>query len=121
MYVVRYWSKERMPPLRTPLIPFLQRYALLQLSKPSQRMLRIYVSSECARVDINLGEEELEAEEIEELCYANCDLQVEYWAHRRQLIIMFPVSPPVGAANSEIILQLGIWNREANLGKWLPL
>lgn len=55
-------------------------------------------------------------EEFEEFCYQNPNLQIEQDKHGN-IIIMSPVSYDSGHHESEVLTDLGLWNRKTKLGK----
>lgn len=55
-------------------------------------------------------------EEFEAFCYQNPNLQIEQDKHGN-IIIMSPVSLISGSYESEVLISLGIWNRQLKLGK----
>ena len=64
---------------------------------------------------LNLESVHLSDEQFYQLCQNNRDLNFERTA-RRELIIMPPVGGDSGNREAELIIDLGIWNRKAQLG-----
>jgi Uma2 family endonuclease len=58
---------------------------------------------------------QLSDEQFTQLCSANRDLQFER-SERGELIIMPPTGGETSRQNSELILELGLWNRQTQLG-----
>jgi Uma2 family endonuclease len=58
----------------------------------------------------------LTREQFYELCAANPELKLERNANG-DLVVMSPTGGETGAWNSEIIIDLGIWNRQTATGK----
>jgi len=57
----------------------------------------------------------LSDEQFYQLCQANRDLRFELTA-TGELIVMPPTGGSTGKRNSDINLELGLWNRQKNLG-----
>jgi Uma2 family endonuclease len=68
------------------------------------------------RVTLNLGEMGLTDEQFQQLCAANPDLRLET-SPAGTLIVMPPTFGETSYRNSELITQVGIWNRAYKLGK----
>jgi len=62
----------------------------------------------------------LTREQFYELCAANPELKLERNANG-ELVIMSPTGGETGTWNSDITIDLGIWNRQTATGKILPL
>jgi Uma2 family endonuclease len=59
---------------------------------------------------------DLTDEQFFQLCQKNRDLRFERTA-KGELLIMSPTGGETGNRNFDIAVQLGIWNRQTNLGK----
>ncbi|NHC33653.1 Uma2 family endonuclease [Scytonema millei] len=59
---------------------------------------------------------ELTDEQFFQLCQHNRDLQFERTA-KGEILIMPPTGGETGNRNFEVTVQLGIWNKQSNLGK----
>jgi Uma2 family endonuclease len=66
--------------------------------------------------DVNFSSIELTDAQFDRLCADNPDLRIEMNA-RRELIIMPPAFGETGERNFDLIVQLGIWNRQTRLGR----
>ncbi len=64
---------------------------------------------------LNLDTVHLSDEQFYQLCQNNHELQFERTA-RGELIIMPPVGGESGNREADLIIDLGIWNRQTNLG-----
>ncbi|MCW6036267.1 Uma2 family endonuclease [Spirulina subsalsa FACHB-351] len=64
---------------------------------------------------LNLDQVHLSDEQFYQLCKNNSDLNFERTA-RGELIIMPPVGGDSGNREADLIIDLGIWNRQTNLG-----
>jgi Uma2 family endonuclease len=67
-------------------------------------------------VTLNLGEMGLTDEQFQQLCAANPDLRIET-SPAGTLIVMPPTFGETSFRNSDLITQVGIWNRKYKLGK----
>jgi Uma2 family endonuclease len=67
-------------------------------------------------VTLNLGEMNLTDEQFQQLCVANPDLRIET-SPTGTLIVMPPTFGETSFRNSDLITQVGIWNRKHKLGK----
>lgn len=65
---------------------------------------------------LNLGEMVLTDEQFQQLCAANPDLRIET-SPAGKLIVMPPTFGETSFRNSDLITQVGIWNRKYKLGK----
>jgi Uma2 family endonuclease len=65
---------------------------------------------------LNISTVKFTAEQFEQLCVANPDRSLELTA-QGELIVMPPVGGESGSYESEIDIDLGIWNRTTRLGK----
>ncbi len=65
---------------------------------------------------LNLGDMRLSDEQFQQLCVANPDLRLET-SPTGALIVMPPTFGDTSARNSELITQVGMWNRIHKLGK----
>ncbi len=65
---------------------------------------------------LNLGEMNLTDEQFQQLCAANPDLRIET-SPAGTLIVMPPTFGETSFHNSDLITQVGIWNRRHKLGK----
>jgi Uma2 family endonuclease len=54
-------------------------------------------------------------EQFDQLCSQNPEIQFERTANQ-ELIIMSPTGGGTGKRNSEILIELGIWNRQQKSG-----
>jgi Uma2 family endonuclease len=66
--------------------------------------------------DVNFRSIELTDAQFDRLCADNPDLRIEMNADR-ELIIMPPAFGQTGERNFDLIVQLGIWNRQTRLGR----
>ncbi len=57
----------------------------------------------------------LTAAELYQLCQANPDIPLEL-SSQGELIIMSPVGGESGKREADLIIEVGIWNRQTNLG-----
>jgi len=64
---------------------------------------------------LNLDNIHLTDEQFYQLCQNNCELNFERTA-KGELIIMPPVGGETAHQEAELIAELGIWNRQTNLG-----
>jgi Uma2 family endonuclease len=55
-------------------------------------------------------------EQFDLLCIDNPDLRLEL-THNRELIVMSPTGGESGKRNSDLIIQVGIWNKKNKLGE----
>jgi Uma2 family endonuclease len=67
-------------------------------------------------VTLNLGEMVLTDEQFQQLCAANPDLRIET-SPAGTLIVMPPTFGETSYRNSDLITQVGMWNRRYKLGK----
>jgi Uma2 family endonuclease len=67
-------------------------------------------------VTLNLGEMVLTDEQFQQLCEANPDLRIET-SPAGTLIVMPPTFGETSYRNSDLITQVGMWNRRYKLGK----
>ena len=67
-------------------------------------------------VTLNLGDMILSDEQFQQLCAANPDLRIET-SPTGELIVMPPTFGETSYRNSDLIVQLGTWNRIHKLGK----
>lgn len=65
---------------------------------------------------VNLKQVHLTDEQFYQLCLSNPDLNIERSA-RGVLIFMSPVGGESGNREADYIIDLGVWNRQTNLGK----
>ncbi len=64
---------------------------------------------------LNLDSVKLSDEQLYKICQNNRELQFERNT-QRELIIMSPVGGESGNRESDLIIDLGIWNRHTGLG-----
>lgn len=69
-----------------------------------------------AHLTLNLGDMRLSDEQFQQLCVANPDLRLET-SPMGALIVMPPMFGDTSARNSELVTQLGMWNKVHQLGK----
>ncbi len=74
----------------------------------------VSLTDSCLAIDFSSIE--LTDEQFERLCLDNPDLRIEMSANG-ELIIMPPAFGATGARNFDLVVQLGIWNRQFKLGR----
>jgi Uma2 family endonuclease len=55
-------------------------------------------------------------EQFDSLCLHNRDLRLEL-SHTGELIVMTPAFPISGEKNADLVIQVGIWNKQTKLGR----
>ena len=65
---------------------------------------------------VRIMAESMSEEEFFEFCQLNSELRIERDANG-QIIIMSPTGSETGNRNSELLLEIGFWNRKCGLGK----